>query len=153
MRQSPLILENYFVTELIFSANKEYDPAREGGLGLDELIIEPTCLPAEDGNHQWQGSLSIRFQPKAETNYPYTFSLELVGFFSVLGDPSPEREEFLVKTNAPSMLFGAAREIIRSATSRGPFSPILLPSVSFYEPKKSDDDPPTEQAAEPPTAQ
>lgn len=31
-----------------------------------------------------------------------------------------------VETNGPSMLFGAAREILRSATGRGPYGPLLI---------------------------
>jgi preprotein translocase subunit SecB len=136
MKPSPLALENYFVTELIFSANKDFDPKQPGDMGFDDLIVEHTCLPGEPDSHGWQVSLRLRFQPKAETNYPYTFVLELVGLFRVLGDPPAALEEPLVNTNAPSMLFGAAREIVRAATSRGPFVPVLLPSVSFH-PSKS----------------
>jgi len=47
----------------------------------------------------------------------------------------------VVAANAPAMLFGAAREIIRAATGRGPFPPVIIPSTHFLEPK-----PPGEKA-------
>jgi preprotein translocase subunit SecB len=33
--------------------------------------------------------------------------------------------------NGPAMLFGAAREIIRAATGRGPWSAVIIPSTNF----------------------
>lgn len=148
MKPSPLSLDNYFVTELIFSANKAYDPSQAGELKFDDLIVEPTCLNGEPDKHEWQVGLRLRFQPKAEANYPYTFSLELVGFFRVLSLLPAESEERLVKTNASSMLYGAAREIIRAATSRGPYVAIILPSVSFYALKKPENAEAAEQPKE-----
>jgi len=33
--------------------------------------------------------------------------------------------------NGPAMLFGAAREIIRAATGRGPWPAVIIPSTNF----------------------
>jgi preprotein translocase subunit SecB len=33
--------------------------------------------------------------------------------------------------NGPAMLFGAAREIIRAATGRGPWSAVIIPATNF----------------------
>src|SRR5439155_22261424 len=76
----------------------------------------------------------ITYQPQANSNVPYFFSLELVGFFEVAEAVPDDRIDRLVKTNGPSMLYGIAREVVRDITSRGPYLGVLLPSVSFYEP-------------------
>jgi preprotein translocase subunit SecB len=41
----------------------------------------------------------------------------------------------MLEVNGASMLYGAAREIVRAMTARGPYFQTVLPSVSFY-PKK-----------------
>ena len=60
--------------------------------------------------------------------------MALVGFFGCRdGFPSPEDEEQFVRVNGSSMLYGAAREIVRSLTSRGPWGELMLPGISFYD--------------------
>jgi preprotein translocase subunit SecB len=51
---------------------------------------------------------------------------------------NPESEgnrlsDFLVLTNAASMLFGAVREMVLNLTSRGPWPAVMLTTVSFIE--------------------
>ena len=66
---------------------------------------------------------------------PYTFSVILQGIVLALpGDPEGERLERAVKANAPAMLFGAAREMIRALTNRGPHRAIIIPSINFLPP-------------------
>jgi preprotein translocase subunit SecB len=133
MKPAPLQLENYFVSELVFSANKDFVPGSPSEMQFGDLRVEPTCLNTEP--RQWQVTLKVQFQPPADANYPYTFALEIVGFFKTIDGLKSDIEARLIKTNASSMLYGAAREIVRAATSRGPYVPVVLPSVSFYEPK------------------
>lgn len=60
----------------------------------------------------------------------------MVGY--VLAQPGFPKEKMqrAVEINGPSMLFGAAREILRAATGRGPYGPVLIPSTSFFKPEK-----------------
>ena len=64
-------------------------------------------------------------------NLPYSFALHMHGF--VL--PSPHLEGAMLKrtvhANGPAILFGAAREIIRAATGRGPWPAVIIPSTNF----------------------
>lgn len=133
MKPALLRLDNYFVSELVFSANKSFRLAEPSTLPVSDLFVEPRCLLTEQGN--WQVSLRIQYQPMPEVNFPYSFTLELVGFFETVEGLDSERAERIIKTNATSMLYGASREIIRAATSRGPYVAVILPSVSFYEAK------------------
>jgi len=54
-----------------------------------------------------------------------------VGFFKVLFAESLGKDEILVRVNATTLLYTTAREVIASATSRGPYPGVLLPAVSF----------------------
>ena len=40
----------------------------------------------------------------------------------------------MVEVNGSSVLYSAARQILRNAMSSGPFNPLLLPTASFVEP-------------------
>jgi hypothetical protein len=48
----------------------------------------------------------------------------------------------MVRTNAPALLYSAAREALMYLTGRGRSPAILLPSITFLEPPKP---PPTKQ--------
>jgi preprotein translocase subunit SecB len=90
--------------------------------------------PEKPGS-QWLVGLSVEQGPCHEANIPYTFSVTLQGIVLALpGGPEGERLERAVKANAPAMLFGAAREMIRALTSRGPHRAIIIPSTSFLPP-------------------
>jgi hypothetical protein len=61
--------------------------------------------------------------------------VEIIGFVRASPLVKEEDIERLMRINGTSLVFSAAREIIRAITSRGPFKPILLPTVTFWEAK------------------
>lgn len=134
MNNSPLQLKRYFVTELSLTANKEFDPKQEVKLGAESLFVEPSLLPDPSNARQWQVTLRIRQQTGKEANAPYFCALEIVGFFGLQADYPEDKIQWIIQTNATSVLYSAAREILRSAMAQGPHPPILLPTVSFYGP-------------------
>jgi preprotein translocase subunit SecB len=75
--------------------------------------------------------LKVRFQPTREGNAPYTFRIELLGFFNASATAKSTDPLSLLRVNGSAILFGAARQLVASVTSRGPFRGILLPSISF----------------------
>lgn len=87
--------------------------------------------PEKTGS-QWLVGLSVEQGPCHEANIPHTFSITLQGIVLALpGGPGGERLERAVKANAPAMLFGAAREMIRAFTNRGRHRAIIIPSTNF----------------------
>jgi preprotein translocase subunit SecB len=132
MRISPLQLEHYFVSDLHFSANRGFDPKKEVALRVEHFGIE-TALLSQDYT-KWQVTLRVKLQPAPSVNAPCSFTLEIVGFFHVAREFPQDNAQRLVKTNAPTMLFGIARELVRDITSHGPHPGLMLPSVSFFEP-------------------
>lgn len=132
MKSSPLQLRLYFVTELHVTANLKHDPEQPLALSADDILVTPDFLVAKDDPRQWQVTLRIQQQAGPSANPPYYFTVELVGAFDVAPNYPDEKVEWMVRTNASSMLYSTAREVLRGAMSQGPFCPLLLPTVSFY---------------------
>ncbi len=131
MKLSPLQLEGYFLTELSFQADPAHDPGKPIQFHEHDLAVEPTTTPLSDQERRWQVTLKIRLQPRRESNSPYFLSLSLVGVVWAAPQIPADRLESLIRTNGPSMLYGAAREMVRDLTARGPYPALSLPSVSF----------------------
>jgi preprotein translocase subunit SecB len=136
MKASPLQLTDYFLTEFHLSANSRFDPKQDVPLKPDDFQVAVEVLPGKDSRH-WQVIVKLQHQPPADANVPYRFTAEIVGFYLVLSGYPDDRIEMLVHTNGPSMLYGLLRGIVKDATSRGPYDPVLLPSASFYDSPKA----------------
>jgi preprotein translocase subunit SecB len=145
MKPSPLTLRDYFVTDLSFSVNRSFDPKKPPSMRLDDLIIKRELSPRGDNPLHWSLTLRIQHQTSPDQNTPYSLALEMVGHIDIIEGFPEEKRHLMLEINGASMLYGAAREIIRSVTSRGPFFQTVLPSVSFY-PKK--DTPPPNAGCE-----
>jgi len=131
-QKSKLLLENYFTTDLSCQANVKFDPEKEFEFGLDSLTIESNILAGKTKNDGWQVTLTVFHQATEEVNTPYSFRVEIVGFFKVDATYPANKAEWLVKTNASSVLYSVARETLRRAMQNGPWMSVFLPTVSFY---------------------
>jgi preprotein translocase subunit SecB len=135
MSPAALQLKYYFVTELSVTANRQHHAGKPVTLTDENLVVKQDFLREKDAPRQWQVTLRIQQQGGPATNPPYFFTIELVGFFSVAAKYPEEKAEWMVRTNATSVLYSTAREVLRGAMSQGPFCPLLLPTVSFYTPE------------------
>lgn len=139
MKPAPLRLQNYFLTELHLQARSNFKSGEPAEWNEKGFCVTPAhrLLPADgDKPRCWETTLEIGHQPAPDDNFPYSFQLKLVALFEekpAMGAMEPELRERIIKINGSSMLYGAAREIVRAATGRGPYSAVLLPSVSFFE--------------------
>jgi preprotein translocase subunit SecB len=59
--------------------------------------------------------------------------MQMFGYFQVPDEMPEELREKMVKTNGSSILYGAAREIIKEMTGRSINRKIMFPTVSFAE--------------------
>jgi len=142
---SPLQLEGYYVKSLEFTLRPSveegstFSTARGLQFFPNEIQeIDPLTInfsggggPNSEDNSRWRFHLRLKSDIPADSNYPYEFSLEIVGFFKVFFDEPLGKDEILLRVNATTLLYTTAREVIASATSRGPFPSVLLPTVSF----------------------
>ena len=132
-RSAPLECLGYFVTEMAVEANPKHDPGKNKSLNVNDVQVDANAIRHEGGdNSRWRVVLTIKQEVDAEKNAPYNFRLGMMGEFRVGVKVAEDVAERLIRTNASSILYGAAREILRTAMATGPFPPLLLPSVSFY---------------------
>ena len=129
---SQLLVKRYFVTDLLVQANKSFDESAAMNLGFESLQIESNIATPEHDGEDWEVALRLFYQGSEKVNSPYFFRVEVVGFFNVADSYPKQNAEWLIRTNAPSVLYSTAREALRSAMASGPFKALLLPAVSFY---------------------
>ena len=129
---SKLLLDNYFIEELNCKVNFEHNPELASDISLKDITVTADVLAGRKKSEGWQVRLTVFHQTEGESNSPYSFRIVLVGFFRVDDNYPTDRAEWLVKTNAPSVLYSIARENIRRVTVDGPWRCVLLPTVSFY---------------------
>ena len=147
MDLSPLQLEGYYTKHLDFSlkgtveeATTFVSPPGLQFLPVDFGEIDPFTIkvsvgggPSRDDSSRWKFEISIQSNNSQENNYPYEFNISLVGFFKVFFNDPLGKDAELIRTNAISLLFSTAREMLASVSSSGPFPGVLLPSVSFIK--------------------
>ena len=112
--------------------------AKEQDLDIASLQVTENCFRS-NGDHpnRFAIDLVIKQDSSAGKNLPYAYELHMVGFIEVCPNFPEDRIQRAVETNGPSMLFGAAREILRATTGRGPYGPVLIPSTTFFKPAET----------------
>lgn len=66
----------------------------------------------------------------------YSFTIEMIGLFELdkkLLETDKKHAEEMFRVNAPSLLFGSARELLLQLTSRSVVGPYVLPTVAFLD--------------------
>jgi preprotein translocase subunit SecB len=141
MRSSPLQLLRYFVEEISCTSNPSYDVEKDIEVLPDQFRVDTNVTPPGDNElGSWTVQLLIRQQIGSNQNFPYEFTLSMIGFFICTKNlPDSWSQEYFVRINGSSLLYGVAREIIRATTARGPWSDLIVPTLSFYEPVKPSD--------------
>lgn len=135
MQFSPLQLEGYFLKELSFYLNEEItekpvELKKSENLGV-EVSVSVTEIDAE--KRRWRCELTLDLKPEKDSDSAYTFHLVLVGFFFIAENYPKDKVEILAKTNCPAVLYSTAREMLVTVVRRSPFTPVLIPSVTFLE--------------------
>jgi preprotein translocase subunit SecB len=133
---SPLKCRGYCVTELALTANPQHQPREKVSLDFADLTIEASAeaVTPKEGASFWRVALRVCQNVGPDKNSPYNFAIALLGTFDVHPEFPAERAKQLVETNGSSILYGAARQILRDAMSSGPYRSLLLPTASFVEP-------------------
>jgi preprotein translocase subunit SecB len=158
MKASSIQLTNYFVSELQVAANRNYNPDSPTNISAEDMQVVLQASPKEGNNREWQIILRVTLNVSTESNSPYSFLVEMIGFITVAQSVAENKIERFAKINGTSLIFAAAREIIKAVTSRGPHKALLLPTVTFWEPPqetaqpKSDRDSSSTEVAKSPAA-
>lgn len=131
MTTSRLLLEHYFIEELSVVADIGAAAAAQAGWHPEPVTTRDYASSPEDPRlHQVR--LTIEFGQEDGTPTPYRVRLALRGVFRVHDSVDDKRlRDGLVTNTAPSILYGAAREIVLATTARGPYPAVLLPAEVF----------------------
>jgi preprotein translocase subunit SecB len=129
---SPLQSHGYSILKSAFEVNPEFDSEKPGNFTRENLLIQ-NRITAEPNDEApaWCVELVIRIRPGAEDNLPYKLIMQIIGFFTVDPDYKTEDPRNLILVNGSSVLFGAAREHIRTFTATGPNRAVVLPTLTF----------------------
>ena len=134
MKLAPLQLLDYFLTELSLKANPDFDGSKPAADCVDSLTVTPQYTSTKDLGEQgseWLVSLEIAQTIPEGANLPYAFTLRIQGTVAASPHLTGVRLQRAMHANGPAMLFGAAREIIRAATGRGPWPSVIIPATNF----------------------
>ncbi len=133
MAQPPLQLNQYFFPRISCETNPNFkDPIPKGKNKL-EVKVQSNNAPNKDNIRDWRVILDIQVFSN-DKSAPYKLDLQVTGFFEV--DPRYPEDKIseLIRITGVSILYSGAREFVLGITSRGPWGPLLLPTLSFIEP-------------------
>ena len=131
MFQPPLQLERSFFTKL----QVEADPRHKAGESRVSMKAEPALSVLDDTASRWQIDLDIAVGPEAGAPPPpYRIHLHLIGLFTFHDESRKEEEKArILAVTGVSILYSQAREMLLMLTSRGPWGPFQLRTVSFVD--------------------
>ena len=84
---------------------------------------------------KFQITLEVSFGkvPKGATPEAFRGEVEMIGYFQIHPNYSEDKIDALISITGTSILYGAARELICTLTSRHPAGTLSIPSVSFMD--------------------
>ena len=136
---SPLQLNKYFFPVISIVANPKFQEEHLDLIPEIDVEINHDVFVSKDDENSFQLKLVIKVASTAEKPVPYEIVLLVIGLFETAPD-FPEKNK-LVGITGSSILYSAAREYIAMVTGRGPFPSIILPTVSFSQIQKNNNQP------------
>ena len=134
MNASPLQLDHYFFAEMHCKASPEppdHDVDNFGPVDPAHFSTEVRMFKGESDPNSYQIQLAVKTVEESAPDAAYDLLLHIIGYFRVDPDYEHERLEHLVQINGASVLYSAARDFVLTLTSRGPWGPLMLPTVNF----------------------
>lgn len=138
MQASSLQLDNSAITRLKVEANKSFpkDRAKDRFANFSDAGLESTVEFGSDADNlrRFFVKLDMRMLGTEEHPTPYIVDVEIIGIFVCTGS-DPSSDEKLAEINGPAVLYGSIRELVMQITSRGPYPPLIMPTVNFIPPE------------------
>jgi preprotein translocase subunit SecB len=133
LRETSLLLERYFYPKISIEADPKYKPT--GGPPQAEIGVTARFKKLSEAERKWVVSISIKTSSK-DYPIPYKINLSAIGYFRTAPNYPKGEVEKLIRIGGPTVLYSAARELILTISSRGPWGPVFIPSMSFLETPK-----------------
>jgi preprotein translocase subunit SecB len=137
MKTGPLNLLSSHFTIVNISANST---AKDEDVNNVELEVIPYLSPPDEFKRERSVILTLKIKSKDGIVPPYSGEVENIGRFSIAENWPEEQIEKLVYINGSGMLYSALREMVAIITSRGFFDTLTLPSCSFSEMYKDEEE-------------
>ncbi len=134
MQASPLQLEHYFLAESWCQAASAaaVDPNAAWPPPTTECFhTDIQMFRGEQDPNIYRIQLAIETVPEPESPLPYQVRLQFIGYFQIDPDFEHPNREHLIQINGASVLYSAARDFLLTLTARGPWGPMMLPTVNF----------------------
>jgi preprotein translocase subunit SecB len=129
----PFSLKQYFFPLVHVAADPQYEPSNKE---ISPHFDVKVGVTKDEKNNLYQVNLEIMAEPENEDNrIPYSIHLICVGLFTVSDETEAEK---LLRINGASLIYSAAREFLLSITARGPWQPVMLPTISFFKKENKD---------------
>jgi len=138
LRETSLLLERYFYPKISIQADPKYSPS--GTPLLAEIGVNTQFKKVSEAERKWAVTIRIRTSAK-EYPVPYKIDLSAVGYFRIAPNYPEAEMEKLIRIGGPTVLYSSARELILTISSRGPWGPVFIPSMSFLETPKETQQP------------
>lgn len=132
LRKSPLELISYFFPLITYKA---YPPAGKEEEAPDTLLervtSESTLLDPEKKIWEVTVTVSSNKRTKAQPRL-FEYEIACTGHFRWLPQGDLDKTlETEILTNCVSVLYSSVRDCLSTITGKGPYEPVVLPTVSF----------------------
>lgn len=137
----PLDLKYHFYSNIHVTADvnivKNIKPDSEFGY---DFTTEVEVGQSQDNKLEYQVQLTIKSEPAEGKVKGYDIELSVIGFIEADSKYPEEQRIGLISVVGASLLYGAARDFLLTLTSRGPYPPVYLPTISFIPDNNNEGD-------------
>jgi preprotein translocase subunit SecB len=123
-----LLLEAYHVESLSYRMREGFDQKQ---LPLERVDVKSDSFLRKDAPNRFMVRLEVKVGQKDGSNARCELDLKVVGFFALADGLDQPMQLAMHSQNAPSILYGVARQIVAETTGSGPWGKVFLPTMNF----------------------
>jgi preprotein translocase subunit SecB len=133
--QVPLLLESYFVESLTYRAREGFDQKQPP---LEQVDMKAESFEHKENRNRIMVRIEVKIGAKDTSNARCELDIKVVGFFALKEGLDEQLRAAMQSQNAPSILYGVARQVIVETTGNGPWGKLFLPTANFAVPAGSE---------------
>jgi len=98
---------------------------------LERVDVRSDSFQHKDAPNRFMARLWVKVGQKDGSNARCELELKLAGFFALPEGLDEKARISMHAQNAPSILYGVARQIVAETTGNGPWGKVFLPTMNF----------------------
>ena len=126
--QVPLQLEAYHVESLSYRMREAFDQKQ---VPLEQVDVKSDSFQHKDSPNRFMVRLEVKVGQKDGSNARCELDLSVVGFFVLPEGLDRTMQLAMHGQNAPSILYGVARQVVAETTGNGLWGKVFLPTMNF----------------------